>query len=193
MDAVPDSPPAAPEAQTARTLDAFLAGLQAGMAGALWMLAWLGLASAWERRGFWASENLMAGIFHPNRDIAVDFGWSSISGLAVYLLLYSLLGACFAMPAARAGMKRTRVTLLALGFAVAWYYFAFHLLWRTVSPPIAFLQPERPTVVGHLIYGLLLGRFFAHLPPRETQVSVMPAAVRESRAAVADQPENRSI
>jgi hypothetical protein len=153
--------------QAPRTLDTSLAGLQAGMLGALWMLAWMGMSAAWQRRSFWTAENLMASAFHPNGAIPADFGWSAVTGLALYLLLYSLLGALFAMLPARRPLQPVRIMLLALVFALAWYYFSFHLFWRAVSPAIAFLHPERSTIVGHLIYGLFLGRFYTHYRPEE--------------------------
>jgi hypothetical protein len=158
-------------AGTPAALDAFLAGLQSGMLGVLWMLAWMGLSATWTRRSFWAPENLLASVFHPRGEIAPDFTAVTFSGLALYLLIYSLLGAGFATLAARQPMRRARTVLLALVAALAWYYFSFHLLWKTISPAVAFLNPERAAVVGHLIYGLVLGRFHRYLPPAEPQAT----------------------
>src|ERR1044071_5222092 len=82
-----------------RQRDAFsaaLAGLQAGMLGVCWMLAWLGVTAAWERRSFWMAENLMASVFYGDRAIRAGFAAKTLSGLALYLLLYSALGAVFA-------------------------------------------------------------------------------------------------
>lgn len=160
-------------------LDTFLAGLQAGTLGTLWMLAWMGLCSALERRSFWMPENLLATALRPRGEIAVDFTWSTVSGLALYLVIYSLWGAAFALVACRTPMTRARTSLLALVFALAWYYLAFHYLWKTISPPIALLDLTRVTVVGHLIYGLVVGRFDRHLPRAESPVSeavVVPLA-----------------
>ena len=63
--------------QPPQTVDAFLAGLQAGMLGVLWMLAWMGFTAAWQRRSFWTAENLMASAFHPNGNLAAAFGWNT--------------------------------------------------------------------------------------------------------------------
>jgi hypothetical protein len=161
-----------------RAFDAFLAGLQSGMMGALWMLAWMGFSAVWQRRGFWTAENLMANALHPRQGIASGFEWSSVSGLALYLLVYSLLGGLFAALSARHYAHRVRVTLTALLFAIAWYYFSFHLLWRTVSPAIALLHPEQSTIVGHFIYGLTIGRFSTRLPLAESPAPV-PVAQTE--------------
>jgi len=169
MDGVPDlrSAPAIPRS---RSIDRLLAGLQAGTLGTLWMLAWMGLSAVWQRRSFWAPENLMANALHPRGEIAADFQWSSLSGLAVYVLIYGALGAVFAFLAGRHATRQARITLLALLFALAWYYFSFHLLWKTVAPAITFLHPERATVTGHVIYGLILSRFAAYLP-RQARIS----------------------
>jgi hypothetical protein len=76
---------------------AFLAGLQSGMLGVLWMLAWLGLSAAWQQRSFWTAENLMASVFYGANAIRRGFASETLAGTAVYLALYSLLGAFLAM------------------------------------------------------------------------------------------------
>src|SRR5689334_23333120 len=77
-------------------LTAGLAGLQAGMLGVCWMLAWLGISAKWQLRSFWTAENLMASVFYGDRAIRAGFAGRTLSGLALYLLLYSSLGALFA-------------------------------------------------------------------------------------------------
>ena len=52
-----------------------------------------------------------------------------------------------------------------MAFALCWYYAAFHLAAKAVSPQIVLLDAERTTVLGHVIYGALLARFPAYLPP----------------------------
>ena len=149
------------------SLDGFLAGLQAGMVGVLWMLAWLGISAVWLRRSFWTAEDLFATVF--GRDTSLDgFGGATVSGLALYLLLYSSLGGLFALVATRRSalpaMRPVRVALLAIALGLVWYYLSFHWLWRNVAPLVTFLHPERSTIVGHVIYGAALGRFHAYLP-----------------------------
>jgi len=159
--------------------DAFLAGLQAGMLGILWMLAWLGVSATWQRRSFWTAENLMASAFHPASGVSDGLTWETFSGLAVYLLLYSLLGGLFAMAISRETMRPVRTTLLALAFGLTWYYTSFEFLWKTLAPALAYLHPERSTILGHAIYGLLVGRFYLHFPS-ERKPFADPAAAPES-------------
>jgi len=164
--------PATPE-RPAGALRALSAGLQAGMAGALWMLGWLGLSDTWRQRSFWSSENLMASVFYGGGAIRAGFGSETWTGLALYLLLYSLLGAGFAV-AFRDRFQRPQTLLLSVLFAVGWYYLSFRLIWKSAGPLVALLHPERPTLLGHLVYGTFLGRYPKYLPHA---APVQPAAV----------------
>ena len=152
----------ATERRSAKSLSTFLAGLQAGMVGVWWMLAWMGTSAVWQRRSFWTPENLMASVFYGNAAIRRGFAASTVSGLALYVLLYSLLGAGFAM--ALAGrLPRPRLALASVAFALCWYYAAFHLAAKAVSPQIVLLDAERTTFLGHALYGALLARFPVYL------------------------------
>jgi hypothetical protein len=151
----------ASERAGAGPLSALLAGLQAGMQGVLWMLAWLGVYAAWQRLSFWTPENLMATAFYGSGALRRDFSGRTISGMALYLLLYSTLGALFAL-ALRARRTRPRTILLGVLFGLCWYFLSYRLIWKRVMPLAALLYPERPTMIGHLIYGAILGRFPAY-------------------------------
>ena len=144
------------------SLSALLAGLQAGMLGVLWMLAWLGASAAWRRLTFWTAENLMATAFYRDAALRADFCGATVSGLALYLLLYSTLGALFAL-AVGERLSRARTILAGMLFGLCWYYLSYHAIWRSLMPLAALLHPERPTVIGHLLYGAVLGRFPAYL------------------------------
>ncbi|HEV2446845.1 MAG TPA: DUF6789 family protein [Candidatus Sulfopaludibacter sp.] len=166
-----------------RTFAPFLAGLQGGMVGVLWMLAWLGVSASWQRRSFWTSENLLASAFYGDAAIRSDFAFSTLSGLALYLLLYSLLGAAFAA-AVRERPSQLRTLLLGIAFSLGWYYLSFHWIWRTVSPLVTLLHAERPTVIGHLVYGTFLGRY-----PRYLARTPQPAPVPETPPETQTSPE----
>jgi hypothetical protein len=151
------------ETRVPAAFSAMLAGLQAGMVGALWMLAWLGVSAAWQNRGFWSSENLFATAFYGGDAVRSGFGVKTLPGLALYLVLYSLLGGIFAL-ALRGRPRSGRLTLAGILFSLGWFYVSFHLLWKTAMPLVYLLYPDRPTVVGHLIFGVCIGRFPAHYP-----------------------------
>ena len=157
---------APPESRSRRALFILLAGLQAGMLGALALLAWLGVAAVWQRRSFWTSENLMASAFYGSAALGSGLGSRTVSGLALYLLLYSLLGALFAL-AVQTRLPRFRLTLASVLFALCWYYLSFQVIWKAFAPLITRLHVETPTIWGHIIYGAMLGRYPVYLPRME--------------------------
>jgi hypothetical protein len=167
------------ETRVPAVLSATLAGLQAGMVGVLWMLAWLGVSAAWQNRGFWNSENLFATMFYGSDAVRSDFGSKTLSGLALYLLIYSLLGGIFALTL-RGRARSGRLTLAGIIFATGWFYLSFHLIWKSVMPLAYLLSSDRPMVVGHLIYGLCIGRFPAHYPGRQAQLDADVPTLLES-------------
>lgn len=161
----------ATEGRPATLASVFLAGLQAGMIAVGWMLAWMGASAVWQRRSFWTSENLMASVLYGDAAIRLGFAFSTIAGLALYLILYSLLGALLAT------VLRSRLTgwgtlLASILFALGWYYFFYHAIGKTVAPLVALLHSERATVFGHVIYGALLARFHAFLPAEERAANI---------------------
>lgn len=170
--------------------EAAVAGFQAGMVGVLAMLAWLGAASALYRRSFWTPANLMASVFYGDSALQQHFSASTFSGLALYLIAYSLLGALFAsLVAGRAG--RGRAVFIGMLFGVAWYYLWWHGLWKSLDVWIAMYTHERPMLIGHLLYGGLVGRFAAYMPrpaaPSAPVVEILPAPEPEIAPAV-DRP-----
>jgi hypothetical protein len=176
----------ATETSRPSSLSVTLAGLQAGMIGVFWMLAWLGISAKWQLRSFWTAENLMASAFYGDSAIREGFAGRTLSGLALYLLLYSTLGALFAFVVA-GRLRRLRLTLLSIVFALAWYYVSFQLLWRSMLPLVALLHSGAPTALGHVIYGALLGRYPMYLP----HAAAPPPPPEVADAADAATPELR--
>jgi hypothetical protein len=162
------------ETQVPAAFSAMLAGLQAGMVGALWMLAWLGVSAAWQNRGFWSSENLFATAFYGGDAVRSDFGVKTLSGLALYLVLYSLVGGIFAL-ALPSRLRSGRLLLAGILFSLGWFYISFHVLWKSAMPLVYLLYPDRQTVVGHLIFGVCIGRFPAHYPGQANKPAAPPS------------------
>lgn len=172
-------------------LATFLAGMEGGTVGVLWMLAWLGVSSAWQQRSFWAPENLMATAFDRSLSLAPVFGWPTLAGLAVYVLIYSALGATFAS-AVRARVPARRTVLLAVVFAVAWYYVSFRWIFKLALPMVALLHVEHTTIIGHLLYGTMLGRYplyVSRLMNTGTPALVEAAVPLEETAVAVEVPE----
>src|SRR5215469_34513 len=164
---------ASPAGRSPSALSAGLAGLQAGMLGALGMLAWLGIVSAWDRRGFWRDENLFATFFYGDDAVRAGFGVKTLPGLALYLIVYSALGFIFAL-VARNHFPPRRLLLASLIFALGWFYLSFHLLWKSAMPLVYLLYADRPMIVGHLFYGVCLARFPAYLPGKKRRPGAGP-------------------
>src|ERR1039457_6461675 len=169
----------------ADALSVFLAGLQAGMIGICWMLAWLGLSAMGQRRGFWTAENLMASVFHGDAAIRRGFGSSTLSGIALYLLIYSLLGAGFALTA-RNRFTSLGTVLVGVLFSVGWYYLWFRALGQTAMPLVWLLHAESSTAFGHVIFGAFLARFPAYLPKPAQPAGEAPAAEPAGEAVPPD-------
>jgi hypothetical protein len=153
----------AKERVPANVLVTFLAGLQAGMVAAFWMLVWLGISGMWMRRSFWSAANTMATALHGDSAIHPGFASTTPSGIALYLVLYSLLGAAFAL------LVRQRLTglgtlLASVLFSLVWYWVWFRFLALRAMPLVWLLHTANATQFGHVIYGALLARFGDYLP-----------------------------
>ena len=75
-----------------------------------------------------------------------------------------------------------------MAFALCWYYLAFHLAAKAVSPLIVVLDTERTTILGHATYGALLARFLVYLP-HAAEPPVASAPEPESPDAQPPAPE----
>jgi len=177
----------ATESRPPSTAFVFLAGLQAGMIAVCCMLAWMGMAALWEQRSFWTSENLMASICYGEAAIHTGFAFSTVSGIAVFLIVYSLLGAAFAS-AIGGRLTRWGTVLVGILFAVSWYYLWYRTIGKTAMPLVALLHAERPTLFGHVVFGALLARFHSYLPRQPAQTE-LPASEPLAEAASLSNPE----
>jgi hypothetical protein len=148
----------ATETAPARPLTRFLAGLQAGMMAVIVMLGWLGASAMWHRHTFWSAPNQMATVFRGGSAIVPGFGPYTASGLAVYVVTYSLLGAAFALAMPR---KLTVFGLMLMGVlvAVGWYTVWFRVVGQRLMPLVWLLHAERPMEFAHVLYGVMLARF----------------------------------
>ncbi len=172
----------------ARSGIALLAGLQAGIGAVLVMLGWLSFASLWYHRSIWSVANLLGSAVYGESALRPGFGRGSLFGLAVYLGLYSALGALFAA-AVSGRLLRLRPALLGILWGVGCYYLLFGFVWERLDPLIPLYTHDGPMLVGHVLYGALLGRF-----PRYLQALASPpepAALPAGEASSAG-PQNIS-
>jgi len=153
----------------------FLAGLQAGMVAAFWMLIWLGISAMWMRRSFWSPANIMATVFYGDHAIHPGFASTTPSGIALYLMIYSLLGALFAV-AIRQRLTGLGTLLTSILVALVWYWLWFRVLALRTMPLLWLLHTERSTQFGHVIFGALLARFGDYLPRAKKEDPVIVQA-----------------
>src|ERR1700690_1224268 len=139
-----------------------LAGLEAGVIAALVLLGWLALASAWYRRSIWTAANIMATTFYGEAALGREFTSRTVAGIALYLVLYGTIGALFGLPLASRDTG-LRTTLIGVLVGLGWYYLSFAILWHNINPLIPLYTHSGPMMVGHALYGGLLGRFPRYL------------------------------
>ena len=145
-----------------READGLLAGLEAGIIAALVLLGWLALASAWYRRSIWTAANIMATTFYGDAALGRDFTSRTVAGIALYLVLYGAIGALFGLTLANRDAN-LHTTLIGVLVGLGWYYLSFAILWHNINPLIPLYTHRGPMIVGHALYGGLLGRFPRYL------------------------------
>jgi len=136
-----------------------LAGIQAGIVAALILLGYLALDSARDRHSIWTVPNLLASTFYGESAYRQGFRASTSAGVALLLLLYGVLGLLFALVVRDHG-TRMRVVLAGLIYGTGWFFLSFDILWKHVNPMVQIYSPDRAMLVGHVIYGGVLGRSF---------------------------------
>lgn len=141
-----------------RRLVQALAGLQAGILGAMLMLVWYALTSRINQQSIWAVPNLLAAAFYGDRSLRPEFGTFTWSGLALHFSLSGLLGAAFGALIPRV-VHITRVGLLGLLLGLGWYYFSNALLWKKFNPLLSMYGAQPFMMVAHLLFGAALGLY----------------------------------
>jgi hypothetical protein len=142
--------------------DGLLAGLEAGIIAALILLVWLALASAWYRRSIWTAANIMATTFYGEAALGQEFTFRTVAGIALYLVLYGTIGALFGLTLANRDAS-LRITAIGVLVGLGWYYLSFAILWQNIDPLIPLYTHGGPMLLGHALYGGLLGRFPRYL------------------------------
>ncbi len=135
-----------------------LAGLQAGIGGAIGLLLWMSLASRFFGKSVWWALNVVGTIFYGDFALRNSAGRYTFSGVALIFLLYGSIGILFGLVwrDRRGGGALMVATLLT---AVVAYYVLVKWAWRNVSPLGAVYAPERQIFIGHLLFATILTRY----------------------------------
>src|SRR5215472_5915898 len=140
-----------------------LAGIQAGVIGGLVLLGYVAIDSLWHQRSIWTVPNLLASTFYGQAAYRSGFRTGTSAGLALAVFLYGVLGLLFALLVRDHGTK-VRVLLAGVIFGVGWFFLSYDVLWKHFNPLVHLYSPDRAMLVGHLLYGSVLGgRFPAYL------------------------------
>jgi hypothetical protein len=137
-----------------------LAGLQAGMLGALLMIAWLMLCSLSTGYTIWMIPNLFATALYGPGVYQNQFLRASWPGLALILVVYGSAGVVWGLLCGVFLKTERRPPFFALTGAIVGVilFYGFNLIWKFLDPLIPLYAPERPFEIGHALWGLLLSR-----------------------------------
>jgi hypothetical protein len=133
-----------------------LAGVQAGILGALAMLACVMIGAAWNHRSVWSVPNLLATTFFGSDAYRNQLVRTSWSGVALILVIYGSLGMVWGTIF---GDNRKHALAVYGAIAGLLVYFVFYdFLWRHANPLITLYAPDRQLEVAHLVWGLVLAK-----------------------------------
>ena len=159
-----------------------LAGLQAGVYGALVMLACLMIGSLWDRRSVWVVPNLIATTFFGSDAYRNQFLRTSWAGVAFIVAVYGLLGMVWGCIWGDA--RKQWLTFYGALAGLAVYFVSHDFLWKHVNPLMTLYAPDQQLELGHVLWGLFLARSprYSRRIAEATVESALPEAVHEVRS-----------
>jgi hypothetical protein len=164
-----------------------LAGLQAGILGALIMLACLMAGSVLDRRSVWVVPNLFASTFFGGDAYLDRYLHTTWSGLALFMSIYGALGTVWGC--VWRDDSRSWLTFYGGVFGLAVYFVFFDFVWKRVNPLMTLYAPDRQLELGHIIWGMILARSPRYAraiaaktvaPARENPAREEPAVTHET-------------
>lgn len=135
-----------------------LAGIETGVLGGTAMFGWLAASSLIDLRSAWVIPNLLGSALYGRPVLQQGAGWVTLSGLGLHLFVAGLIGLLFGLMVGDS-RKRFRVTLLGVITGLLWYYCSQSLFWRRLGVFAMIYSPPRPILLGHVLFGLVLGWF----------------------------------
>ena len=147
------------------------AAVQAASLASILSIFWCGIASSSSSHSFWTVPNLMSGLFYGNASLRPDFGFHTLSGLALHLLLSTTFALLFATAIPPTLKSLTSLLLGVLG-ATSLFYIFDGFFWRKAFPPFA-LYSRRPSIFfSFVLMGICIGLYSVFVRSRrEPQIS----------------------
>ena len=134
-----------------------MAGLEAGIAGSLIMIAWDMLGCWVQGESLWTIPNLLAATFFGGRMYRPDLVLRTFCGLALHFSLGGLLGALYGLirPRSLGGLS---TAFLGMVSSLALYSLAAHWLWPRLNPMMAIVYSSQSfVIIGYVLYGVAQG------------------------------------
>lgn len=150
-----------------------LTGMETGVLGGVAMCAWFLASSVLAGGSVWTIPNLAASILYGRAVLRSDFGMPSVAGIALIVVLGGIVGMLFGL-VVRGHRNRPRIVLLAILTALVWFYFSQALFWSRLGILAGVHLSPASTMAGHLIYGLVLGRYPGRLESARRQFDPGP-------------------
>lgn len=148
-----------------------IAGVESGVIGGVFMLAWLALLSLFQGRSIWSVPNLLASTFYGEAALRRGFRWTSLSGVALHLIMTAMAGLMFGL-AVSGIASRSRVMLLGFASGMVWYFLWLGFFWKLMNPIVPVYGSGGGMLLAHLGLGYFLGSF----PKYWSELKPAPAA-----------------
>ncbi len=126
------------------------------------MFGWLAASSLLAAQSIWVVPNLLGSTLYGHPVLQRGFGSTTVSGLGLHFVVAGLIGLLFGL-AVGDSRNRMRVVLLGVASGLFWYYFSQALFWRKLGALVLVYSPPRQMLLGHLLFGLVLGWFPSRL------------------------------
>lgn len=150
-------------------IDRLLAGIQAATLSTGISIFWTGVASTSSDHSFWTYPNLLAGIFYGGSSLRPDFGFYTLTGIALHLLLTTIFALIFSAIVPSAIRPWTSL-LLGILAATFWFYLIDGFFFRPAFPPLS-LYSRRPSIFfAFVLMGICVGLYSVFVRiPRDAQ------------------------
>ena len=159
----------------------WLAGLDAGVCGALWVLFWLALHGRLSGSLWWSKFNVAASPFFGDRVFSAGLGRVTLAGAALLFVVYSILGAVLGR-LTPAPPRWPRSLFVGLTGALLFHLLAQRWGWSLLNPFAPTWFTPQATLPAHLLFGLAmvrLGRRYLALMTAFGPLSIPPPGMQK--------------